>query len=124
MKRIIAVIFALGLVFVAFAGCALNAADDSATRIDDITSSEDNTARSDGDITRYPDNTDRMNGTLSSDVTQSGDTEPSENDDAPLFSYDKYWITAETRDNMSEREYTLYCKAVDYYRRRWGGERL
>lgn len=113
MNRIIAVIFALGLVFVAFAGCALNAADDSATRIDDITSSEDNTARSDGDITRYPDNTDRTNGTLSFDATQSGDTEPPEDDDAPLFSYDKYWITAETRDNMSEREYTLYCKAVD-----------
>ncbi len=111
MKRIFAWILSLALLLSALAGCRTEqastapegpeASQNSSSPSTDTEPSSNETAP-----TEPTQNVDDPKGTLPED------TDPPLSDE-PLFQYDPYLVTADAREYFSEREYMLYCKALE-----------
>ncbi len=108
MKRILAIALTLIMVIVALTGCH-SVPSDNSTQDSETSQNDDTTSIGD-----------QSQGTDPSQNTTSPDTEPSDDsttsgtdNEEPLFKYDKYMVTADARDSMSDREYSLYCRVID-----------
>lgn len=97
MKKIFSAALSLLLIVTALSGCS----DDRTTNSDDAkitdTTNESTTE------------------TLEEDITEEITTEPEEDavPEEQLYRYNKYLISADSREYYTGREYTLYCKMID-----------
>ena len=122
MKRIIVITLTLIMILAVLTGCH-SVPNDNVTQSSETSQNNDTTSIGD-----------ELQGTDPSQETTSPNTEPSKEsttpgtdnkdpsqekpnppdyNEKPLFKYDKYMITANARDSMSEREYSLYCRVID-----------
>lgn len=112
MKRIIAMIQSLVLILAVLTGCHASQTNSSIEESDALQSNgihsigneSQGNETTHGDISQ--DNDDTQN-------TSTEDTKLSENNEEPLFKYDKYMITADARSSMTDHEYFMYCKTID-----------
>ena len=107
MKRIFAIVLTLIMVLAALTGC-------HSVQTDNFTQSPETSQRnepfSNGDD---PFQESTSKGTDDTQDTTSENPDPPDNNEEPLFQYDKYMIRADAWDQISEHEYSLYCQMID-----------
>lgn len=102
MKRIVVIVLTLVMLFACLTGCGSGPTNDAAQSLE--------TGYATQGTEPSPESTTPENG--QKDPSQEEPDSPADNEE-PLFTYDKYMVTADARDAMSEREYMLYCQAID-----------
>ena len=106
MKRMLAIVLSLVMIFAVLAGCTPRQTNHTAETLETTAtepSEEPGTEPSTEGTTP---------GTDKKDPNKEEPNPPIYNEE-PIFTYDKYMVTADARDAMSEREYMLYCRAID-----------
>ncbi len=101
MKRIIAMIQSLILILAFLTGCHTAQTNGMPAKSN---TSQSNAIHFTGNEPQNNDDT---------PDTPTEDPKPPENNEEPLFKYNKYMISADAREYFSEREYSLYCKTID-----------
>lgn len=115
MKRMLAVLFSLVLTVSLLSGCNLSQNGEGPPTVSgSIFLTESNTEKT-TDSGHTTDRTDKKTETVSTDATQGGSTDIVDppNDETPLYQYDKYKISADGEEYLSDREYQLYCHMID-----------
>ncbi len=121
MKNILSTALTLIILLTILTGCQPTQTDYTPYDSENTPAPEVTTGRGDsgGDNTSHEDTTTSQEGntTLPEDTTEQSpkpDTPSSpDNTEEPLFKYNKYMVTADARNYMSEREYFLYCQMID-----------
>jgi len=111
MKRILAIVLSIVMVFAVLTGCDSWQTDNPTQSLATL---PNNDHSSNGDETHgtEPSQESTTPGTDKKDPSKEEPNPPVDNEE-PLFTYDKYMVTADARESMSEREYMLYCRTID-----------
>lgn len=111
MKRVIVGILTLVTVLSALTGCRSALTDGFIQSSEALT---DDSASLIGDESQGTEPSEESTPSVTDDNDTSEDKpNPPNESEEPLFKYDKYMITADARDSMSDREYSLYCRVID-----------
>ena len=105
MKRILAIVLILVMIFAFLTGCNSQPINNTTQSLETLPNGYETQGTEPSQESTTP-------------VTDKNDPSKEEpnppvNNEEPLFTYDKYMVTADARDAMSEREYMLYCQAID-----------
>lgn len=102
MNRLLACLLLCAAFFPLLAGCGMQHKTDAP---------HDSESAQSGDETTIPAESTGTDTIPCDSTSEPGQTEPP--DEEPLFRYDKYWISADAREYLTDREYALYCSMVD-----------